>query len=191
MCIHFVDFDTVKFWSFTLLFRLRIVNSRFLRDIGSHWAHQRAIVNTLVVLYRLRNKDVDIIILLVIFLNVINWWIFDTWLKKLNLLFVFLRTLNIVGLIQSHIELIISHILHHIRTDVDMFVRLQPFLDTFLVRFAPEETKDSALLLLQLKVLSHFYLIDHRLELVSGGPFERIQNLLENHAFSVQEDQEL
>ena len=70
-------------------------------------------------------------------------------------------------------------------------MRLQPFLDTFLVRFAPEEAKDSGLLFLQLKVLSHFDLIDHRLELVSGGPFERIQNLLEYHAFSVQEDQEL
>ena len=99
--------------------------------------------------------------------------------------------MDLFGLIQSPIKLILSHILHHTRVDEDLFMRLQPFLDTFLVRFAPEEAKDSGLLFLQLKVLSHFDLIDHRLEFVSGGPFMRIQNLLEYHAFFVQEDQEL
>ena len=191
MFFQFVDFDAVKFWSFTLFFRLRIDNSRFLRLASSHRAHQRAIVNTLVVLYRLRSEHVDIIIFLVKLLNVVNWWVFDARLKKLDLLIVLLRILDLVGLIQSHIELIVSHILHHTWVDEDLFMRLQPFLDTLIVCFAPEETKDSTLLILQLKVLSYLNLRYHLLELVSAVPFELIQNLLEYHAFTVQEEKEL
>ena len=70
-------------------------------------------------------------------------------------------------------------------------MRLQPFLDTLIVCFAPEETKDSILHILQLKVLSYLNLRYHLLELVSAVPFALIQNLLEYHAFTVQEEKEL